>query len=140
VEGRESSVRVPEAPTSKASAIVVVRDQVLAASLELALLAGGLNAFLFDPAQGLERLPLDIAMTLIVDGEILAPDPAAFVAGLRARPWDGLIVLMTGDGEALRAVFARSQRIAVLEMPFGGADLIAVIRAVWPDESPGAQA
>lgn len=131
---------MPETSTSSASAIVVVRDQVLAASLELALLAGGLNAFLYDPGQGLERLPLDIAMTLIVDDQILAPDPAAFVAGLRARPWDGLIVLMTGDGEALQTAFARSRRVAVLEMPFVGADLIAVIRTIWPDESPGAQA
>lgn len=131
---------MPETSTSSASAIVVVRDQVLAASLELALLAGGLNAFLYDPEQGLERLPLDIAMTLIVDDKILAPDPAAFVAGLRARPWDGLIVLMTGDGEALQTAFARSRRVAVLEMPFVGADLIAVIRTIWPDENPGAQA
>jgi hypothetical protein len=119
----------------QASAIVVVRDQVLAESLELALLAGGMNAFLYDPAQGLERLPLEIAMTLIVDGQVLAPDPAAFVTGLRARPWDGLVVLVTGDGETLRTVFARSQRIAVLEMPFVGADLIAAIRAAWPDKT-----
>lgn len=126
---------MPEVSTPEASAIVVVRDPVLAASLELALLAGGLNAFLFDPSQGLERLPLDIAMTLIVDQQILTPDPAAFVAGLRARPWNGLIVLMTGDGEALRTVFARSQRIAVLEMPFVGADLIRAIRTVWPPDT-----
>jgi hypothetical protein len=132
---REDIVGVPEVSTPEASAIVVVRDPVLAASLELALLAGGLNAFLFDPSQGLERLPLDIAMTLIVDQQILTPDPAAFVAGLRARPWNGLIVLMTGDGEALRTVFARSQRIAVLEMPFVGADLIRAIRTVWPPDT-----
>ncbi|THD56543.1 hypothetical protein [Phenylobacterium sp.] len=128
---------MPAASKPQASAIVVVRDQVLAGSLELALIAGGLNAFLFDPAQGLERLPLDIAMTLIVDAQLLTPDPAVFVAGLRERPWDGLIVLITGDGEALRTVFARSQRIAVLEMPFVGADLIAAIRSVWPDEAAG---
>jgi hypothetical protein len=127
---------VPAAPSPTASAIVVVRDQVLAASLELALLAAGLNAFLYDPSQGLGRLPLDIAMTLIVDAEILKPDPAVFVAGVRNRPWDGLIVLMTGDAEALQAAFARSQRIAVLEMPFVGADLIAAIRAVWPVDLP----
>ena len=127
---------MPPTPTPQGSAIVVVRDQVLAASLELALLAGGMNAFLYDPSQGLDGLPLEIAMTLIIDGQILTPDPAAFVAGLRARPWNGLIVLVTGDGETLRTVFARSQRIAVLEMPFVGADLIAAIRTVWPDE-PG---
>jgi hypothetical protein len=129
---------VSAASSPHASAIVVVRDQVLAASLELALLAGGLNAFLYEPEQGLDRLPLEIAMTLIVDERILTPDPAAFVAGLRARPWSGLIVLMTGDGESLKTVFARSQRIAVLEMPFVGADLIAAIRAVWP-QAPGFQ-
>lgn len=124
---------MPAATNPQASAIVVVRDQVLAASLELALLASGLNAFLYDPEQGLDRLPLDIAMTLIVDAQILAPDPAVFVASLRARPWDGLVILMTGDGEPLQTVFARSRRIAILEMPFVGADLIAAIRIVWPD-------
>lgn len=123
------------ATTPQASAIVVVRDQDLAESLELALIANGLNAFLFDASQGLERLPLEIAMTLIVEAQILKPDPSAFVTGLRAQPWNGLIVLMTGDGEALKTAFARSQRIAVLEMPFVGADLIAAIRAVWPAES-----
>ncbi|THD64393.1 hypothetical protein [Phenylobacterium sp.] len=115
---------------------MVVRDQVLAASLELALLAGGLNAVLFDPAQGLAGLPLNIAMTLIVDHQVLTPDPAAFVAGLRARPWDGLVVLVTGDAETLRTAFERSQRVAILEMPFVGADLIGAIRAVWPPEIP----
>ena len=123
---------MPAGSTSTASVIVVVRDPDLAASLEFALLAGGLDAVLFDAVQDLERLPLDIAMTLIVEAQLLKPDPAAFVAGVRARPWDGLIILMTGDGEALRTAFVRSQRVAVLEMPFVGKDLIAAIRAVWP--------
>jgi len=127
---------VSAASRPQGSVIVVVRDQVLAASLELALLASGLDAFLFDPGQDLECIPLDIAMTLIVDHEVLTPDPAAFVAGLRARPWDGLVVLVTGDGETLRTVFARSQRVAVLEMPFVGADLIGAIRSAWPPEPP----
>ena len=127
---------MPAASTPKASAIVVVRDPVLAASLELALLAGGLNVFLYDSAQGLDRLPLDIAMTLIVDEQILKPDLTAFVAGVRARPWEGLIILMTGEGDALRTAFERSHRIAILEMPFVGADLIAAIRAVWPADDP----
>jgi hypothetical protein len=127
---------VSSASTQKTSAIVVVRDAVLAASLELALVAGGLNAFLYDPAQGLDRLPLDIALTLIVDEEVLRPDPAAFVAGLRARPWDGLVVPVTGDGETLRTVFGRSRRIAALEMPFVGSDMIGAIRAVWPAGDP----
>ena len=124
------------AATQKSSAIVVVRDPVLAASLELALLAGGLNAFLFDPAQGLDTLPLEIALTLIVAEEVLKPDPAAFVAGLRARPWDGLVILITGDGQTLSSVFGRSRRIEVLEMPFVGADLIGAIRDVWPADDP----
>ena len=119
----------------QANAIVVVRDAELAVSLELALLAGGFNAFVYDPNQGIERLPFEIAMTLIVDAQILMPDPAAFVVGLRARPWKGLVVLVTGDGETLRTVFGRSDRIAVLEMPFVGADLLTAIRRVWPDAS-----
>jgi hypothetical protein len=128
------AVRAPSTP--EASTIVVVRDPVLAASLELALLASGMNAFLFDAAQGLDRLPLSIAMTLIIDDRLAAPDPVTFAAGLRAAPWAGLIVLITDDGEALREAFSRSERIAILEMPFGGADLIGAIRAVWPLGSP----
>jgi len=123
---------VPAASIPEASAIVVVRDPVLAASLELALVAGGLNAFLFDAGQGLDRLPMSIAMTLIIDDRLAKPDPATFAAGLRARPWDGLIVLITDDSEVMEEAFRRSERIAVLEMPFISADLIAVIRAVWP--------
>lgn len=127
---------MPAALTPKAGAIVVVRDEVLAASLELALLAAGLNAILYDPATGLGRLPLDAAMTLIVDAQILKLGPAPFVAGLRARPWDGLVILMTGEGEVLRVAFERSHRVAVLEMPFVGADLIAAVRDVWPADAP----
>jgi len=112
----------------------VVRDAVLAASLELALLASGMNAFLFDAKQGLDRLPLNIAMTLIIDDSLAAPDPATFAAGLRAKAWDGLIVLITDDGELLREAVRRSERVAVLEMPFVGADLIGAIQAVWPPE------
>ena len=118
----------------ESSAIVVVRDLDLAGSLELALTAGGFNAFIFDPAQGLDRLPIDIAMTLIVEDEILKPDPAAFVASLRARPWNGLVILVTGRAWMLGPLLERSDRIAVLEMPFIGADLLAAIRAVWPAE------
>jgi hypothetical protein len=130
---------VSPSTTRRASAIVVVRDPVLAASLELALLAGGMNAFLHDPAQGLDGLPLEIALTLIVDEQVLRPDTTLFVAGLRARPWEGLVILVTGDGETLRLVFERSENTVVLEMPFVGADLIAAIRAVWPgDDSPEA--
>jgi FixJ family two-component response regulator len=128
---------VPVASKPQAGAIVVVHDKVLAASLELALIAGGLNAIIFDPTQGLEQLPLDVAMTLIVDAQLLERDPAVFVSSLRARPWEGLVVLMTGDGKRLQAAFARSQRIAVLEMPFVGADLIAAVRTVWPCEDKG---
>jgi len=127
---------VPAKLKPEASAIVVVRDQDLASSLELALIAGGYNAFIFDPIQGLERLPIDIAMTLIVEDKVLRPDPAAFVSSLRARPWDGLVVLVTGEPRALGPLFNRSDRIAVLEMPFVGADLLAAIRAVWPPDGP----
>jgi hypothetical protein len=127
-------VGVPAASTPQASVIIVVRHQILAASLELALLASGLTVLLFDPEQGLDTLPLDSAMTLIVDHHVLAPAPLAFVEGLRALPWDGLVILMTGDSEPLNAAFESASRIAVLEMPFGGSDLIAAIRAVWPAE------
>ena len=127
---------MPAVASPQQSAIIVVGDPVLAASLELALLAGGLNAFIYDPAQGLDRLPLDIAMTLIVNASLLTPDPATFVSGLRECAWDGLVILMTGDAASLEAAFQRSHRVVLLEMPFVGADLIAVIREAWgPDGS-----
>jgi hypothetical protein len=130
---------VSAAISPRHSAIVAVGDADLAASLELALLAGGLNAFLFDPAQGLDRMPLDIAMTLIVNPDILPPAPWTFASELRRRPWDGLIVLITGDAARLHGAFDQADRVAVLEMPFVGADLINAIRRVWPDDDARAQ-
>jgi FixJ family two-component response regulator len=123
---------VSEASHHQASAIVVVADAALASSLEMALQAAGLTAIIHDPAQGLAALPLDIALTLIVDHRVVKPGPAAFVAALRARPWAGLVILMTGDGDTMRAALGAARRTAVLEMPFVGADLIAAIRAAWP--------
>ncbi len=117
------------------SAIVVVKNAVLGASLESALQAAGLKVTLHDAATDPETLPLDIAMTLIIDEQVLKPNPAAFVEAVRARPWDGLFVIMTGEAHALRSIFERSRRLAILELPFVGADLIAAIRAVWPTEN-----
>lgn len=129
-----------EASQHQASAIIVVADAALASSLEMALQAAGLTAIIHDPAQGLADLPLDIALTLVADHRLVEPNPAAFVAALRARPWAGLVILMTGDGETMRAALGPAWRTAVLEMPFIGADLIATIRAVWPADAaaPGA--
>jgi FixJ family two-component response regulator len=131
---------VPATSPHQASVVVVARDPALAAALELALQAAGLNAIVYDPAQGLDDLPLDGVAALIADDEVLTPSPAAFVTQLRARPWEGLTILMTGNGEKLRAAFEGSWGIAVLEMPFVGAEMIAAIRAAWPaddDPAPG---
>jgi hypothetical protein len=65
---------------------------------------------------------------LILGPHVLKSDPLDFVEALRARPWRGLVILITGDGETLRRVVERAERVAVLEMPFVGADLIATIR------------
>jgi hypothetical protein len=118
------------------SAAVVVRDPVLASSLELALLAARLSVIVHDPAQGLDNLPLDRATTLIVEHSLLKPDPATFIATLRARSWLGLVILMTGDEEAFR--FEKADRVTILEMPFQAAALIAAVQAEWPtDDSSG---
>lgn len=109
------------------SAVVVVRDPVVASSLELALLVAGLGAIVHDPAQGFDNLPLDRATTLVVEHSLLKPDPATFIAALRARSWLGLVILMTGDEEAFR--FEKSAKVAVLEMPFQAAALIAAVKA-----------
>ena len=119
---------VPPGPTQEARAVVAVCEPVLASSLELALLASGFSAILYDPAQGLDGLPLEGAAVLILGPNVLKSDPSAFIDGLRARPWGGLVILITGDEETLRQAFARRERVAVLEMPFVGADLIAAIR------------
>jgi hypothetical protein len=115
-------------PTEEARAVVAVREPVLASSLELALLASGFAAILHDPARGLDDLPLEGAAVLILGPHVLKSDPLIFIDGLRARPWLGLVILITGDGETLRGIFERAERVAVLEMPFVGADLIAAIR------------
>jgi DNA-binding response OmpR family regulator len=116
-----------------AAAIIVARDAALAASLELTLLAAGLPVALHDPAQGLESLPLEGATILIVEQQMLKPDAPSFIAALRTQLWDGLVILITGDETTLRGVFESAYRVTVLEMPFQGADLIAAIRAEWPD-------
>jgi hypothetical protein len=130
-------VIVPPGPTQEARAVVAVCEPVLASSLELALLASGFTAILHDPAQGLDTLPLDGASVLILGPHVLKSNPLVFIDGLRARPWSGLVILITGDGETQRRVFERTPRVAVLEMPFVGADLIAVIRDADASDNPG---
>jgi hypothetical protein len=132
----EASVIVPSGPTPEARAVVAVREPVLAASLEFALLAGGLSTILHDPAQGLDELPIEGAAVLILGPHVVRSNPLDFIEGLRARPWGGLAILITGDGETLRRVFERAERVAVLEMPFVGADLIAAIRDADASDSP----
>src|SRR4051794_9728344 len=121
----------------QASAIVVVRDPVLASSLELALLAGGLTPLVRAPTEAIDELPLDAAMTLIIDERLMQPDPAAYVRALRARPWLGLVILISGDRAALDPALAKIRRVTILEMPFQGADLIAAVRATWPSGAGG---
>jgi hypothetical protein len=130
-------VIVPPGPTQEARAVVAVCEPVLASSLELALLASGFTAILHDPAQGLDTLPLDGAAVLILGPHVLKSKPSIFVNRLRARPWGGLVILITGDGEALRQAFKGAPRVAVLEMPFVGADLIAAIRDADTSDNPG---
>jgi FixJ family two-component response regulator len=120
----------------QAAAIVVVRDAVLAQALELALLAAGLTASVQEPSVTLDDLPLGQAATLIVDQQLMTPSPLAFLAALRARPWLGLVILITGDRAALDPVLLSAHRVTVLEMPFQGADLIAAVRAAWPGSGP----
>jgi hypothetical protein len=116
-----------------AVAIIVARDAALASSLELTLLAAGLPVALHDPAEGLENLALEGATILIVEQHVLKPDAPSFIAALRTRLWSGLVILITGDATPLRGLFEAAYRVTVLEMPFQGADLIAAIRAEWPD-------
>ncbi len=120
---------VPPGPIQEARAVIVAGcEPVLASSLELSLLASGFRAILHGPARGLDGLPLDGAAVLILGPRALKSNPLIFVDGLRARSWRGLVILITDDGETLRRVFGRADRVTVLEMPFVGADLIAAIR------------
>lgn len=113
-------------------AIVVVRDADLASALELALLAAELEVIVHDPRTGLEALPLEGAQTLVIEQQLLGPDPATFLAALRARPWLGLAIVTTDDAEVLRSALPRARRVTILEMPFQAATLIAAVRAEWP--------
>ena len=114
-----------------AAVVVVVRDPDLAGSLELALFADGFTGIIHDPADGLDDLPVHCAAALVIDQGLVAPDPTAFIASLRSRPWDGLIILVASDGEALRGL-ARAPGVVILQMPFVASDLTAAIRAVRP--------
>ncbi len=127
---------VPPGPNQEARAVVAVCEPVLASSLELALLASGFSAILHDPMQGLEGLPLEGATVLILGPRVLKAEPLIFIDGLRARPWRGLVILITGDGETLRRVCEGTGGVAILEMPFVGADLIAVIRDAGASDDP----
>ena len=116
----------------RAAVIVAFRDGELAGSLELALYADGFTGVIHDAAMGLDNLSLDTAATLVIDEALLGPAPAAFIASLRSRPWDGLVILVASDGEALRPLLAKSPGVVVLEMPFVASDLTAAIRAERP--------
>ncbi|HEY3949315.1 hypothetical protein [Phenylobacterium sp.] len=111
----------------KDKAIVVLADAAIASSLEIALLAAGLAPTLFEPEESLDRLPVDAAAVLIVDPAARAQEPLALVEELRSRDWPGLTVLITGDRRSLLGVIGHASRIAILEMPFVAADLIAAI-------------
>jgi len=114
------------------NAIVVVGDASLASALELALQAAGLNVILHDPTPGLDDLPLHQAMTLVIDQRVVRPDVAPFIAALRARAWQGLVILMSDDARSLRPALGEAHRVSVLEKPFQAAGLIAALRAHWP--------
>ncbi|HEY1928544.1 MAG TPA: hypothetical protein VGG92_13840 [Caulobacteraceae bacterium] len=112
----------------ESKAIVVVQDPVLASSLELALLAAGVTPVLCDANQEVDSLPLSDATILIVGPKALAAGATDFVDTVRTCGWVGLIILITGDCRKLRGVFKGAYRVAVLEMPFVAADLIAAIK------------
>lgn len=120
---------VPQGSTRETGAIVVaVCDPVLASSLELTLVAGGLATIVHDVALGLDDLPLDEARVLIVGPQVLEGNPLIFVDRLRSRAWSGRVILLTGDGDKLRRAFVEADGVDVLEMPFVGADLLAVVQ------------
>jgi hypothetical protein len=110
-------------------AIVLVRDAALASSLELALFAAGVTPSLFPLTEPVERLPLEGVGTAIIGPCPPSDGLELIVKALRARSWDGLIVLITGDPAKLGPGLCDAPGVAVLEMPFVGADLVAVIRA-----------
>jgi hypothetical protein len=116
----------------EAKAIIVVQDAVLASSLELALLAAGLAPVVCEPPEDPARLPLETAAVLILGPCRRADELVAFVSAARAGGWRGLVVLIAGDGGKLRAAFRGAERVAVLEMPFVAADLLAAIRVGRP--------
>ena len=113
-----------------AKAIVVVEDAAIASALEIALLAAGLTAVSRTPGAGMDSLPLGDATILIVDLAGIGLEPLALIERLRSRDWPGLAILITDDRRALRGAFADTPRVAVLEMPFVAADLIAAIRSL----------
>lgn len=123
----------PAIEMDRAKAAVVIKDAILASSLELALLAAGVTPVLHEATVSLDDPQLVAVATLIVGPCELAARPVALVRALRARQWDGLVILITGEGDRLRTALQGAVRVTVLEMPFGAAELVAAIHAAWPE-------
>jgi hypothetical protein len=111
-------------PTAYRPIVVCVDHLAVAESLELTLSAVGATAVVHDKRRGLDALPLEDGCTLIIDRRLLPPDPAAFLARLRAGGDLGLTIVLLED-RAIRDPRLEAAVGAVgLEKPFDSRDLI----------------
>ena len=118
----------PTAGLPCASAVIVVCDEALAWALELTLLACDAEATLCDPATPLSALPLSGEAILIIDRQLLPREARAAIKALRSHGWRGLAVLMIEDASILQADFDAADHVVILEKPFGGAELVALVQ------------
>lgn len=108
------------------SAVIIVRDPALAISLEFTLQACGLRVAVCDPSTDLNSVPP--TALLVVDRALLPLKAKAANASLQ-QVAPGRAIVLTEDGARGAEQLPISEHLAVVEMPFSSADLIAILAA-----------
>ena len=107
--------------------VVSVVEDALAVSLEQTLEALGFEVRKHAPVAGLDILPLARQSTLIIDRQLLPPEPQTFIHNLREQAWGGFAIILAEDGVSCALKFEDGDRVSVIEKPFVSSDLSALL-------------
>lgn len=122
-----SPLYVSKSTSDLGPVVIAVGEKALAISLEQTLEAGGLAYLAYRTELGLAGLPLSQTSTLIIDRDVLPRDPKTFIDQLHRQLWRGLAIVLTEDAAAAHFDCGSSNRVKLIEKPFGSADLLAMI-------------
>lgn len=107
--------------------VVSVVEDALAVSLDQTLEALGFAVLTHAPEAGLDSLPLARHSTLIIDRQLLPPEPQTFIDNLREQAWNGFAIILAEDGVSCALKFEDGDRVSVIEKPFVSSDLSALL-------------